>query len=354
MLPLSPVDAIGPAFNRARNLLLRDFHLGRFLKVALVAALTEGMGGGGSYNYSGSRGHGPFPFPTVSPEQLHLMVVAAVAVLVVGVPILLLFLYLSARFTFVTFDMVLMQRPFVRPGWEGLRRPGNRYFGLRLVIMLAELAVLLLALFLLFPGIQTGYHGGGWSRLIRTALEIAPFYLVYFLGLLLFKCFLATTVVPRMAIEDDSISESMRKGWDDVRPDVGRFIVYFLLRGAISLAIVILSFFVAVLAIVVVGLLMASIVFALYHFLWAGGVIGKTSVILVGVLLGLTLFVAYFAAIVSLAGFRNIFRQAYAQLFYGGYYPMLGNLLAAGPISTPNASPAFSPPPDLPPPQAIW
>ena len=350
MIPLSPIDAIGPAFDRTRGLLLRDFRLGRFLKVALVAALTEGLGGGSFNNYN----HGTNRFPTMTPEQLHMLLIFAVVAAIVLVPFALLMMYLSSRFIFVTFDMVLMQRPFVRPGWEGLRNPANRFFGLRLVIALFGLAVLVLTFILLFPGIATLYHGGGWSRLIKLALLVAPFFLIYCLAMWVFQCFLATTVVPRMAIEDDSISESMRKGWEDVRPTLGRFIVYFLLRGAISLAIVFISVLIAILAVAIVGLLMAGIVFALYHFLWAGGFIGKASVILVGILLGVALFLAYLATLISLAGFRNIFRQAYAQIFYGGYYPLLGNLLDPGSAPAANASPVFPQPTDLPPPQAIW
>lgn len=354
MLSLSPLDAIGPSFARTRGLLLRDFRLTRFLKVALVAALTEGIGGG-SFNYSrGYRGGGTLHFPTITPEQLHVLLIVAVVAAIVLIPLGLLFMYLSARFTFVTFDMVLMQRPFVRPGWDGLRHPGNRYFGLRLVIALFGFAVLMLAFIVVFPGIQIAYHGGGWSRLIKTGLEIAPFFLIYLLAMLLFKCFVATTMVPRMAIEDESISQAMGKGWEDVRRDLGRFVVYFLLRGAISLAITFISIMVAVLATVILGFLMAGIVFALYHFLWTGGIIGKASVILVGVLLGLALLLFYLAAIISLAGFRNIFRQAYAQLFYGGYYPLLGNLLVPSSIPNPNGSPTLQQPADFPPPQAIW
>lgn len=354
MLPLSPLDAIGPAFERTRGLLLRDFRLGRFLKVALVAALAEGMGGG-SFNYNGlNRGHGGPGLPTITPEQLHLLMIFAVVAAVVLVPLVLLFMYLSARFTFVTFDMVLMQRPFVRPGWEGLRRAGNRFFGLRVLVALFGFAVLMLLFVLLFPGMQTAYHGGGWSRLITTALTVAPFFLIYFLAMLLFQCFLSTAVVPRMAIEDDPVVDSMRKGWDDLQPNFGRFLVYFLLRGAVSLGIVFVSIIVAVLAIVIAGLLMAGLVFALYHFLWASGVLGKTAVIVAAVVLGLALFLAYLTAIVSLAGFRNVFRQAYAQLYYGGYYPPLGNLLNPVFVQPPDSIPAFEPPPDLPPPQAIW
>jgi len=41
MTPLSPLDALGPAFRRTREVLAEPFRLGFFLKIALIAALTQ-------------------------------------------------------------------------------------------------------------------------------------------------------------------------------------------------------------------------------------------------------------------------------------------------------------------------
>ena len=41
MTSLSPLDALGPAFRRTREVLAAPFRLGFFLKIALVAALTQ-------------------------------------------------------------------------------------------------------------------------------------------------------------------------------------------------------------------------------------------------------------------------------------------------------------------------
>jgi hypothetical protein len=337
--------------------MLRDFHLGRFLKVALVAALTEGLGGAG-FNSGGSmrRGTHAHGLPIITPEQLHLLLITAVIGAIVIVPFALLMMYLSARFTFVTFDMVLMQRPFVRPGWEALRRQGNRYFGLRIILALFGFAVLLTSIFVLLPGIQIAYHGGGWSRLLSSVMMLAPFFLICLLALLLFQCFLLTVVVPRMALEDATITDSLLDGWHELQPKIGSFLVYFLLRGAISLAIVFFSMLAVLLGIAIIGLLLAGVVFALYHFLWASSIMGKVAVIAIGVVFAIALFFAYIAAVIGVAGFRNIFREAYALLYYGGQYPPLGALLEApfpAPMSGP-VTPPFAPPPDFPPPEAIW
>src|SRR5271170_44227 len=41
MTSLSPLDALGPAFRRTREVLAAPFRLGFFLKIALIAALTQ-------------------------------------------------------------------------------------------------------------------------------------------------------------------------------------------------------------------------------------------------------------------------------------------------------------------------
>src|SRR5215471_11359514 len=41
MKKLSPADALGPAFRRVREVMIAPFRLGFFLKIALVAALTQ-------------------------------------------------------------------------------------------------------------------------------------------------------------------------------------------------------------------------------------------------------------------------------------------------------------------------
>lgn len=348
MQPLAPLDAIAPAISRARNLLLHDFRLGRFLKVALVAALAEGMGVS-SFNINapfrgpiGGGGHRT-GIPQITPEQVHMLILVAIGAAMILIPLALVLMYLSARFTLVTFDMVLLQRPFVRPGWEALRRAGNRFFGLRILLALLGLCVLLACFVALFPGLRIAIHGGGWSHLLGTALAIAPFFLLYILAMLLFQCFVATAVVPRMALEDDSISDSIADGWRALRNNIGSFLVYFLLRGAISLAIVFVSIIALVISVVVLALLLGIIVFALYHFLWSGGLGAKAVVIAVGVLLGLALFLVYMAAIIAVAGFRNVFRQAYALLYYGGHYEPLGKILAP-PAPEPTATPLSEPP----------
>ncbi len=45
MQGLSAADAITPAIYRTRNYLFRPFELGTYLKLCLVAVITEGLGG---------------------------------------------------------------------------------------------------------------------------------------------------------------------------------------------------------------------------------------------------------------------------------------------------------------------
>ena len=364
MLPLAPLDAIGPALSRTRELLFTDFRLGRFLKVALVAAIAEGTGVSG-FNFSGpmqthtGRTGGGAHMPTLTPEQIHFMLAAAVVVGVVLIPLFLLFLYLSSRFTFVNFDMVLLKRPFVRPGWDALRSAGNRYFLLRIALGVAGLAALAGCVVAVIPGFRDGLHGNGWGHLFSTLVMVVPLFLVFAIAMMLFQCFVTTFVVPRMALENAPVMDAIEMGWNSQRPSFGTFLLYFIARGAISLVIIFALMIALLICMAILGVAFAGIGFLAYRLLWGGGVVVKALVVITWVLMGASLLAGYVVAVIGIAGFRNVFRQAYALLFYGGYYPPLGNMLVPVPAPQPSypAATAGTPPSEMPgnlPPQTTW
>src|SRR5580704_4416620 len=75
MQPISAVDAVAPAIERTKQFLFRPFKWSTFLKLGLVAIITEGLGS----NFHSSNSHGghaagngrgadsPFHMPTHAP-----------------------------------------------------------------------------------------------------------------------------------------------------------------------------------------------------------------------------------------------------------------------------------------------
>jgi hypothetical protein len=137
MITLSAAQAISPAIERTKQFLFRPFLLGRFLKLTLVALLTEG--GMASCNFSNFGNHLPsgdtpglsHPLPPLHMPQMHtpamaVVIAVFVTVAVIGIPIVLLLSYLLIRLRFSFFDCVLRQQPFIAPAWRLYHRQALR------------------------------------------------------------------------------------------------------------------------------------------------------------------------------------------------------------------------------------
>src|SRR5215470_8666685 len=122
MKKLSPVDALGPAFRRAREVMAAPFRLGFFLKVALVAALTQpgfysviisyplqGMqlAAGAAMRHPRHLNFGPGdPTPTFPGAGGMAFFVIGI-LLVIGLVMWVLMTYLFCRLRFTLFDLIV-------------------------------------------------------------------------------------------------------------------------------------------------------------------------------------------------------------------------------------------------------
>src|SRR5262252_8027901 len=104
MVRISAADAISPAINRTRQFLFAPpFRWGTFLKVCLVAVVTEGIGI--SFQSSGGgKGHPSNPPQGkvtlhFTPEMIAVIVLASLLLIIVGFAIL----YLRTRLRFAYF-----------------------------------------------------------------------------------------------------------------------------------------------------------------------------------------------------------------------------------------------------------
>src|SRR5579863_9725348 len=131
MPALSAVDAVAPAIQRTRTFLFSPFRWGTFLKLCLVALITEGLG-----NYQSSKNTGTSPSHgsmANSPFDLAPVWIASVVAMVLLVILLAcLVYYVITRLRFAFFHCLVHNTKQIRPGWELYRAPAVRFFWLNI------------------------------------------------------------------------------------------------------------------------------------------------------------------------------------------------------------------------------
>jgi hypothetical protein len=147
-LPISPVDAINPAFHHAKQQLLKPFRLGQWARLALVGLLAGeiGSGGGCSFNWPAPRHSKPsghvvntaFPFPLA--HHLGWNAELITSLVFAGIGLFLLFLYISSVMRFILFDSVITKQCHIRQRWTRHRGHGLQFFGWQLLLAMASFA----------------------------------------------------------------------------------------------------------------------------------------------------------------------------------------------------------------------
>jgi len=328
MFAISAVDAISPALQRTRTLLFRPFRLGTFLKLCLVAAVTEGTG---NFNSSVPGGHTRHADASVFSPFLWTpaRIAAGVAMTLLVLLLCGYLLYLVTRLRFAFFHCLIHNTREIRPGWALYRSQAARFFWLNVVVGFGYLLVLALILLpfaaefiALFHRVQSGGHPD-IGMILGLILPLIPIIIVLALVAFATDVILRDLMLPHFALEDASAGEAWRAAWARIRAEKGPFFAYTLLRiilpiGAwvalfIVLAIPAVIFFVAVVAVGVMIHAALADAHLLRIFVEAvAGAVAFCIVMLVGVCFGGPLG----------AGMRE-----YALVFYGGRYQKLGDIL---------------------------
>lgn len=344
---LSPVDAIGPAFRRARAVMAAPFRLGFFLKIALVAALTQPGFYSAiiSYPAQGVQGaagaamrHGRSTFPPASNFAGGIgafaggvsFAVIAIALLVV-IAIWVLSTYFFCRLRFTLFDLVVYKQGRVRQAWAKYGPQTWRYFG---VMLLASFAFLILAaasagpFFVHMLGTMKGFGAQGpnpnpWPFLAQM-LPLIGICLLLALVWTVVDAVLQDFVLPPMAIEDAPIEGAFGRFFALLGEDFGSVLVYLLLRFVLATAISWVLMIVVFLVLMVLGLGALAVGFGLYHALWSGGVGLQVVFAMIVAAMALVLLALYLLAIIAVYGTAAVFKQSYAAYFFGSRYPELG------------------------------
>ncbi len=370
MTPLSPLDALGPAFRRTREVLAQPFRLGFFLKIALVGALTQPSFYSASVSYpvqglqfsllrhAGHRstfttGSHFLPTPGLAAYGVAALLIALVA----GGAIWVVAAYLYCRLRFTLFDLVVYKRGGVRQAWSAYRRQAWRYFG---VVILVVLATMVIAVLVVGPTLVNFMHAvrplinaGSQANPLAALGAMLPFLLsIFAVGLVwaVVDALMQDFLLPPMAIEDAPIEASFSRLFALLKTNFGPVAIYILLRFAVSLGITWLLMLALFLVLLFAGLAIFAVGALLYHALWAT-VLGQVICVALAIVVGLIVLAMYVMAAITIYGIAAIFKQSYAAYFYGGRYAALGerlepSCLAAIPVDLhlPMAPPESFPP----------
>jgi len=348
MPPLSATDAISPAWQHTRRLLLGPRNPRLFFKIAAVAFFAEMMSGSFSFSRPLHNTHsaGGGLSPSLTATILGIILVCAVVGLLIG----LVFFYLSSRLQFTIFHIVLRSDTTVAPIWRRYGPATWRWMGLKVLFFLcafACLAPILVVGVLYFIHAFTLRSQGDNSHLvgfILTAFCFVVFFILFVLALAVATILLRDFAVPSMALEGTPLRETVRRVLALVRNETGQVSLYLLLRFCLSMAGVWVSYILLAVLALIVGAPLGGIGFGLWSKLHLAGAAGHAGMIGGWVLLALALVGVLAVAVICLFGYLFTFLQAYAIFFLAGRYPLLGQLLVEPPAPViPRPAQAWSP-----------
>lgn len=333
MPAISALDAIGPAIQRTKTFLFKPFRLSTFLKLCLVAVITEGYGF--NFDFSVPNGHLPnrthfvSSHPRLTPELIVAIVVGALVLFVLA----FVLFYLLTRLRFAYFHCLVHNTRLIRPGWRLYRTQATRFFWLNVVV---GICFLLLAAILALPFVAGFWHlfrhippGGhpDTGTLISLLLLVLPVVFLFILAALATDVVLRDFMLPHFALDNATAGQAWTSVWARLKHEKAQFLVYTLLRIILPIAAIIGAFFVLIIPTLIVIAIFVLIGFGI-HSAFAGAT-GGTAIlgILFEILLGLVAFcIAVFVGL-SVGGPLDTAIREYALLFYGARYERLGGFL---------------------------
>ncbi|HEY6447527.1 MAG TPA: hypothetical protein VIY53_13785 [Acidobacteriaceae bacterium] len=333
MFPVSAADAVSPAIRRTKQFLFQPFRLGTYLKLCLVAVITEGLAG--NSNYSGSHSQTSHSSGTIYPPvwQHAGWIAVIVAALALAVVVGCFIFYLITRLRFAYFHCLIPNTREIRPGWWLYRAQAGRFFWLNIMVglcFLALVAVLALPFIARILAVIRSVHAGGRpdiAAIVALVLPLIPVILLVVLLGLAVDVVLRDLMLPHYALENATAGEAWGAVWARIRVEKGQFFGYALLRIVLPM--------VAMIALFLLLLIPAIFFFASTAIVEVGinatfsGATGAVSVIgiLLGVGFGVLAAGIAFVVGIGVGGPLSTAIREYALLFYGGRYQRLGDIL---------------------------
>jgi len=344
MRPISAADSVSLAIHRTRDLLFRPFRWGTYLKLGLVAILTEGLGGNsGSSSHAGpSSGHGPMVYsPFDIPPQWIVAIIAAVLVIIL---LSIAIFYLITRLRFAFFGCLIHNTSEIGPGWRLYRAQATRFFWMNLGVAFCYLLLMALAALPFIAGFVRVFREippGGQPdvmQLLPLILPLIPIILLLVLVGVVIDVILRDCMMPHYALDDATAGEAWREAWARITAEPRQFLVYALLRLILPV-IAMIGLFIVLL---IPGLMLAGAGAAIGYAIHSAFADATGAAALVGILIqvffGLVAFGLALLASICLGGPVSTAVREYALVFYGGRYQALGEILYPPP--PPPAQPA--------------
>ncbi|MGC1424354.1 MAG: hypothetical protein WA354_11820 [Terracidiphilus sp.] len=354
MHAMSAADAISPAVLRTKDFLFRPFRWGTFLKLGLVALITEGQGsnfrsstpsshgGGGS-----SSGQGAM-IPSLA-NIPPLWIAEGVAAILLAFLIAAVIFYLITRLRFAFFHCLVHNTKLIRPGWELYKEQSSRFFWLNVVVGACYLLIVGLIAIPFAAGFWRVFHdmqpGGNPNigLIIGLLLPLLPIIFLLVVTAIALDIVLRDWMLPHIALENASAGEAWSSAWARIRAEKGQFFAYALLRLILPIIASIAIFMILLIPGLVLAGAVAGVEFGI-HSAFANSA-GSASVagILLQVFFGLVAFGFLVLASICLGGPLSTATREYAILFYAGRYQVLGDLLYPPPLqqgSMPEGLPA--------------
>ncbi len=343
MQPISAVDAISPAIERTKQFLFRPFKWSTFLKLGLVAIITEGVGRNlrSSTSHAGhaagqeSGATSPFHTPGggwpfhLTPQSI---VVIAAAVLLAFMIAIFVF-YLINRLRFAYFNCLIHNTKEIGPGWRLYSDRASRFFWLNVVVGICFMGLLVLAalpfaagFWRVFNESQQGGHFDVWM-LLSLILPLIPVLILLMLGGLLTDLILRDLMMPHFALDNATAGEAWRQVRARIKTDQRQFLVYAILR----LILPAIAGFGLFLLMFLPGLMLAGSLAAVEWGVHSTFTNATGASWLVGIALevffGVIAFGFALLAGICLGGPLSTGIREYALIFYGSRYKALGDIL---------------------------
>lgn len=350
MRSISAADSVSFAFQRTRDFLFRPFRWGTFLKLGLVALITEGIGSNSHFNHSHGSSHGGHVYPSgpeinslhdIKPEWIVVIALALLLVMMISIVIF----YLVTRLRFAFFHCLTANTTRIAPGWRLYRSPANRFFWLNVVIGISSFLLVVLIALPFVAGFWRVFHSippGGqpnWGMLIALVLPIIPIILLLALAAMMADILLRDFMLPHFALDNASTGEAFGRAWASIMAEKRQFFVYALFRVILP----IIAFIGVFVLLLIPGLFVAGAIGVIEYSLHSvfSGSSGAAWVIgiIFQVFFGLVAFAFALLAGICIGGPLSTGIREYALIFYGGRYPALGNLLYPPPQSANAGSP---------------
>jgi hypothetical protein len=351
-LPISAIDAVGPALQHTKEQLLRPFRVAQWVKLAFVGFLAGELSSGGCNGSSFRSPTGPtggqhFPFP-----HPNLMLYASLIALLIVVALVfwIILLYVSSVMRFILFDSVVAKHCEIRRYWARRNGAGLRYFVWQLLFILAMgvgMTVLI--------GVPAAFAlAAGWLKDPRQHLlplilggMLLFFVVVGFVLLsLLIHILTKDFVIPEMALENISAFEGWHRLLPRLQSEKGSYAGYIGLKIVMALAVAVtvgIATFIVILILLIPvgGFGVIAVVLGK-----AAGLTWNLYTITLAVVVGCVVVAVLFFVMSLISVPAIVFFPAYSIYFFASRYAPLDALLHPVPAMAqpvPPVPPPWSP-----------